>query len=82
MKQDLKKVIEQGKNIYELLNGVKRLFVFAYVITAGNDADQEAGIKDNKMYFLPRGEVKNYNVLIDGRNLYDQPITDLIKQYD
>ena len=58
MKQDLKKVMEQGKNIYELLNasfqGVKRLFVFAYVITAGNDADQEAGIKDNKMYFLPR----------------------------
>ena len=80
------KVIEQGKNIYELLNasfqGVKRLFVFAYVITAGNDADQEAGIKDNKMYFLPRGEVKNYNVLIDGRNLYDQPVTGLIKQYD
>ena len=34
------------------------------------------------MYFLPRGEVKNYNVLIDGRNLYDQPVTGLIKQYD
>ena len=86
MKQDLKKVIEQGKNIYELLNasfqGVKRLFVFAYVITAGNDADQEAGIKDNKMYFLPRGEAQNYNVLIDGRNFYDQSINDIIKQYD
>ena len=37
------KVIEQGKNIYELLNasfqGVKRLFVFAYFIAAGNDTD-------------------------------------------
>ena len=80
------KVIEQGKNIYELLNasfqGVKRLFVFAYFIAAGNDADQEAGIKDNKKYFLPRGEIKNYNVLIDGRNFYDQPINDIIKQYD
>ena len=80
------KVIEQGKNIYELLNasfqGVKRLFVLAYFVTAGNDADQEAGIKDNKKYFLPRGEIKNYNVLIDGRNFYDQPINDLIKQYD
>ena len=30
------------------------------------------------MYFLPRVEIKNYNVLIDGRNFYDQPI----KQYD
>ena len=51
------KVIEQGKNIYELLNasfqGVKRLFVLAYVIAAGDNADQEAGIKDNKEYFLP-----------------------------
>ena len=80
------KVIEQGKNIYELLNasfqGVKRLFVLAYFVTAGNDADQEAGIKDNKKYFLPRGEIKNYNVLIDGRNFYDQPINDIVKQYD
>ena len=76
------KVIEQGKNIYELLNasfqGVKRLFVLAYFIAdGGND---EAGIKDNKKYFLPRGEIKNYNVLIDGRNFYDQPINDMIKQ--
>ena len=80
------KVIEQGKNLYELLNasfqGVKRLFVLAYVIAADDNADQEPGIKDNKKYFLPRGEIKNYNVLIDGRNFYDQPINDLIKQYD
>ena len=78
------KVIAQGKNLYELLNvsfqGVKRLFVLAYFIAdGGND---EAGIKSNKKYFLPRGEIKNYNVLIDGRNFYDQPINDLIKQYD
>ena len=49
------KVIEQGKNIYELLNssfkGVKRLFALAYTIAAGNDADQEAGIKSIKSIF-------------------------------
>ena len=78
------KVIEQGKNLYKLLNasfqGVKRLFVLAYFIAdGGND---EAGIKSNKKYFLPREEIKNYNVLIDGRNFYDQPINDIIKQYD
>ena len=39
------------------------------------------GIKDDRKYFLPR-EIKNHNVLIDGRNFYDQPINDLIKQYD
>ena len=80
-----KKVIEKEKNIYELLNalfqGVRRLFVLAYVVAAGA-ANDEAGIKDNKKYFLPRGEIKNYNVLIDGRNFYDQTINDLIKQYD
>ena len=79
------KVIEQGKNIYELLNasfqGVKRLFVLAYFIVA-DAANNEAGIKDNKKYFLPRGEINNYNVLIDGRNFYDQPINDLKKQHD
>ena len=32
--------------------------------------------------FLPRGEIKNYNVLIDGRNFDDQPINDITKQYD
>ena len=52
------KVIEQGKNLYGLLNasfqGVKRLFVLRYVIAAGDNVDQEAGIKDNKKYFLPR----------------------------
>ena len=37
---------------------------------------------DNKTYFLSRGEIKNYNVLIDGRNFYYQPINDWIKQYD
>ena len=33
-------------------------------------------------YFLPRVNITNYNVLIDGRNFYDQPINDLVKQYD
>ena len=83
------KVKEKGKNIHELLNascqGVKRLFVLAYYVAEPTDntpADDTAGIKNNKKYFLPRGEIKNYNVLIDGRNFYDQPINDIIKQYD
>ena len=33
-------------------------------------------------YFLPRVNITNYNVLIDGRNFYDQPVNDFIKQYD
>ena len=79
------KVIEKGKDLYKLLNasfqGIKRLFVLAYVVAA-DAANDEADIKDNKNYFLPRGKINNYNLLIDGRNFYNQPINDLIKQYD
>ena len=54
------KVINQGTNIYELLSasfqGVKRLFVLAYAIVA-DAANNEAGIKDNRKYFLPRGKI-------------------------
>ena len=45
------KVTEKGKNRCELLNasfqGVRRLFVLAYVVVAGA-ADDETGIKNNK----------------------------------
>ena len=34
-----------------------------------------------RTYFLPRVKIENYNIEIDGRN-DDQPINDLIKQYD
>ena len=34
------------------------------------------------MYFISRGEVNNYDVLTHGKTFYDQPINDLIQQYD
>ena len=72
-------------NIYELLNhyfiALEDIFVLADVIPTGATND-EVDIKNNKRCFLPRGEIKNYNVLIDGRNFYDQSINELIKQYD
>ena len=63
------KVIEKGKNLYEVLNasfqGVKRLFVLPYVTAAstaaGGNSDNTAGIKSNKNYFLPRGKIENYD---------------------
>ena len=71
------KVINKGTNIYELLSarlqGVRRLFVLAYVINA-NAVNNESGIKNNRKNFLPKGEIENYNVLIDGRNFYDNQL--------
>ena len=60
--------------------GVKRLFVLAFNNTEGNDNKVERN--KHQKYFLPRVNITNYNVLIDGRIFYDQPINDLVKQYD
>ena len=69
------------KYIRELLDssyqGVKRLFVLAYNNTAGND---QVSIDDYKKSFLPRVKTENYNIDIDGRYFYDQPINGSIKQ--
>ena len=73
----------EEKYIRELLDssyqGVKRLFVLAYNNTAGNN---QVSVDSYKKYFLPRVKIENYNIEIDGRNFYDQPINDSIKQYD
>ena len=59
--------------------GVKRLFVLAYNNTAG---DNQVSVDSFKKYFLPRVKIENYNIEIDGRNFYNQPINDSIKQND
>ena len=69
------KVINKESNRYEFLSAsfqcVKRLSSLAYTIAA-NTANNEAGVKDYKKYFLPKGKIENYSVLIDN----------LVKQYD
>ena len=67
-------------NIRILINpswqGMNRLFVLAYL------NDNTSTVNLHRKYFLPRIETKNYKIEIDGRNFYDQPINDSIKQYD
>ena len=69
--------------IRELLDasyqGVKRLFVLAYRDRGGAN---RVTADSHRRYFLPIVKIENYNIEIDGRNFYDQPINDLIKQCD
>ena len=58
--------------------GVKRLFVLAY--KSDGDANRVTA-NSHKKYFLPRVQTENYNIKINGRNFYDQPINDLIEKY-
>ena len=71
-----------GKYIRELLDsswqGVK-IFVLAYNNTEDNNG--QVSVHSFKKYFLLRVKIENYNIEINGRNFYDQPINDSIKQY-
>ena len=53
---------------------VKRLFVLSF-----DDADDW---ESHKQYYLPTVEIKDHNVLIDGRNLFDQTIKNDLKTND
>ena len=55
------------------------MFVLAYDNTAGNN---QVSVDSFKKYFLPRVKIENCNTEIDGKNFYDQPINDSIKQFD
>ena len=65
------------ERLYASFQGVNKLFVFPYA--SGNNVTDE---NLYKKYFLPRNEIKNYNIKIDGRNFYGQSINDSSKQYD
>ena len=45
--------------------GINRLFVVAYL------RDTNSTANSHRKYFLPRVKIENYNIEIDGRNVYD-----------
>ena len=40
------------------------------------------GRESQKQHYLPNMEIKDYNIMIDGRNFFDQPIKNDFKTYD
>ena len=55
------------------------MFVLSYDNTAGNN---QVSVDSFKKNFLPRIKIKKYNIEIDRRKFYDQPIINSIKQYE
>ena len=51
------------------LQGVNRLFVLSFE----NENDRTS----HSTYYFPKVEIKDYNVMIDGRNVFDQPINNM-----
>ena len=69
-------------NVFKYINldpsfqGVNRFFVMAY-----KRADGQSTRNGQQKYFLPRTILNKYNVIIDGRNFYDNPIESDIEKY-
>ena len=59
--------------------GISKLFPDAYET---DDIERNANTEESRRrYYLPRVEIKDYNVLIDGRNFYDQNVNSSIGRY-
>ena len=56
---------------------VNKLFVLVY----SNQNDNSKRFKA-KRYYLPKGIINNFNVIINGKNFYDQAIDSDIKRYE
>ena len=69
-------------NVFKYINldpsfqGVNRLFAMAY-----NSANDQPTRNGQQKYYLPRNDLNKYNVIIDGRNFYDNPIESDIEKY-
>ena len=72
------KTYAQNRSLNHLINpifqGVNRLFVLSF--------ENENGRTSHSAYYLPKIEIKDYNVMIDGKNFFDQPINSMTKTYE
>ena len=63
-------LLAQNVNVNRLIEpsfqGINRLFVLAF--------EDDAQRTSNKRFYIPNVEIKDYNVMIDGKNLFDQPV--------
>ena len=64
-------------NLDPSFQGVNRLFLMAYSRADNNQASRNGQQK----YYLPRIDLNKYNVIIDGRNFYENPIKSDFEKY-
>ena len=71
-------LLAQNANLNHLVEpsfqGINRLFVLAFE----NDDHRIS----NKRYFIPNVEIKDYNVMIDRKNFFDQPVRNYKVTYE
>ena len=60
--------------VYPSFQGVNRLFVLSF--------EKENDRTSHSTYYLQKAEIKDYNVVIDGKSFFDQPINNGLKTYE
>ena len=72
------KTFAENRYLNYLINsyfeGENRLFVLSF--------ENENGGTSHSTYYLPKVQIKDCNVVIDGRNFFDQPINSMTKIYE
>ena len=72
------KTLAQNRYLSYLINpsfqGINRLFVLSF--------ENENDRRSHSTHYFLKVEIKDYNVMIDGRNLFDQPINGMNKTYE
>ena len=57
-----------------IFQGVNRLFVLSF-----ENKDDKT---ENRKYYLPIEGIKDYNVMINGQNFFEQPVKNDLRTYD
>ena len=59
---------------------MSKLFAAAYET---DEVERNANTEESRRkYYLPRAKIRDYNVIIDGRNFYDQNVNSFIVRYN
>ena len=78
MMETSSELLAQNPNLNHLIEpsvqGVNRIFVLAF--------EDDAQRISKRRHYIPKIEIKDYNVMIDGKNFFDQPINSMIKTYE
>ena len=74
IQSSFKRTINWNKYRAKTANQVQNRYL-EFVLSFKNDDDRES----HKQHYLPTVEIKDYNVMINGRNFFDQPVKNDLK---
>ena len=72
------KIYARNQYLNHLVDPIRQGGNRLFVLSSENEDDR----RSHSNYYLPKVEVKDYNVMIDGKNFFDQPINNDFKTYE